>query len=287
MVTPEIIADYACHTGEGPLWHADRNVLYWIDIPAGKLFEYHPDSGDHDIAYERNGPIGGFTIETDGRLLLFEEAGRIEAWDGSSTTVIRESLPNEDGSRFNDVIADPLGGVFAGTMPAGSSPGRLYRFDPDGSYAIIAEEVGVPNGLGFTPALDSLYFTESEAQRIYRYEYDGETGEVSNREVWQTFDENAGMPDGMTVDATGAVWIAFWNGDRLERRAPDGTVLDTVSFPARKVASVTLGGPTLQTAFVACAGGDEKESEGPGAGALFAFDAGVRGLPEFRSTLAD
>lgn len=285
MTTPEPVADYACHTGEGPLWHAERNVLYWIDIPAGRLFEYEPSTGEHGVAYERDGPIGGVTIEADGRLLLFEEAGRIETWDGSSTAVVRDSLPGETGSRFNDVIADPRGGVFAGTMPAGESPGRLYRFDPDGSFEIIEAGVGVPNGLGFTPDLESLYFTESEAHRIYRYEYDDSSGEVGGREEWATFDDGAGMPDGMTVDSTGALWIAFWNGERLERRAPDGTHLETVTFPARKVASVTLGGPTLRTAFVTCAGGDEKDAEGEGAGALFALDAGIRGLPEFRSSL--
>lgn len=282
-----LIADYECDTGEGPLWHPAENRLYWLDIPNGRLFRYDPASGEHEIAYERDGPIGGYTIEPDDRLVLFEEEGRIEVWDDGSTEVLVERLPGETDSRFNDVIADPRGGVFAGTMQQGESPGRLYRFDPDGSHTVIEEGVATSNGLGFTPDLEHLYFTETGEETVYRYRYDRSTGEVSDREILLEFDDAPGHPDGMTVDSMGYLWIAFWDGGRIERRSPDGELDQTFEFPAKKVASVTLAGPDLSTAYATCAGGSNKAEEGDGAGALFGFSAGVRGLPEFRSGLTE
>lgn len=282
----ELVADYDCETGEGPIWHPTEQRLYWIDIPNGKLFRYDPRTDEHEIAYERDGPIGGVTVEADDRLLLFEEEGRIEAFEDGETEVVRERLEGERGSRFNDVIADPDGRVFAGTMPQGESPGRLYRLDVDGSATVLEEDVAIPNGLGFTPDLDSMYFTETEADAVYRYDYDRERGALADPTTFVDASDEEGMPDGMTVDSTGHVWIAYWNGGCLIRRTQSGDRIDRVEFPARKVASVILGGPEYGTAYVACAGGDDKESEGEGAGALFRFDAGVRGLPEFRSRLA-
>lgn len=281
----ENVADYACETGEGPLWHPEESRLYWVDIPAGRLFRYDPDTGEAEPADERDGPIGGFTIEADGRLLLFEEGGRIETWDEGPADLVRGSLPGEAGSRFNDVIADPEGRVFAGTMPEGESPGRLYRIDPDGSTTVIEEGVDVPNGMGFSPDLTGFYFTETRAERIYRYDYDRQTGAVSDREVFLEFHDTPGMPDGMTVDSMGYLWIAFWDGSRIERRRPDGTLDRTVEFPARKVSSATIGGAEYSTVYATTAGGSNKDEEGRGAGALFRFPAGVRGLPEFRSRM--
>lgn len=280
------VADYECHTGEGVLWHPTEQRLYWVDIPNGRLFSYDPRTDAHEIASERDGAIGGYTIQADGDLLLFEEEGRIETWSSTEgiTGVLRESIDGESGSRFNDVIADPLGGVFCGTMPQGESPGRLSRLDTDGDLTVIEEDVGISNGLGFTPDLTGLYFTETEADAIYRYDYDAATGSVSNRRVFVDATDEPGHPDGMTVDSMGHVWSAYWNGGCLVRYDPGGDEVDRFEFPARKVSCVTLGGPAYGDAYVttALADGDRSE-EGAGAGALFRFDPGVRGLPEFTS----
>ena len=108
---PRAVADYECVTGENPLWHPDEKRVYWTDIPAGRLFRYDPATGDHEQCYEGE-PVGGFTLQPDGALLLFMARGAGKLWrDGELTTVI-EDIPAERESRFNDVIADPTGRVF-------------------------------------------------------------------------------------------------------------------------------------------------------------------------------
>lgn len=289
MTAVRRIAAYECHTGEGVLWHPDAQRLYWVDIPNGRLFSYDPRTNSHDVVYERDGSIGGFTIEQNGDLLLFEEAGRIETWsptDGG-TTIVRESIEGEAGSRFNDVIADPLGGVFCGTMPQGESPGRLYRLDTSGALTVIEEGVRISNGLGFTRDLTGLYHTETAADTIYRYTYDPDTGAVSDRRVFVDTMDEPGRPDGLTVDSMGYVWSARWNGGCVLRYAPDGTPVGRIELPARKVSCLTFGGPSYDTAYVttALAGGD-RDAEGDGAGSVFDFDPSVRGIPEFQSAVA-
>lgn len=289
MTTPELVADTECHTGEGPLWHSDAQRLYWVDIPSGRLFSYNPCENQYRIEYEREGAIGGFTIQRDGRLLLFEEGGRVETWNPNTgdSQIVVESLEQERGSRFNDIIADPEGRVFCGTMPNGESPGRLYRLNTDGTFNVIEEGIKISNGLGFAPDLSSLYHVETQADTIYRYDYERTTGALSNRRVFVDTANEDGHPDGMTVDSMGCVWVAYWDGGNILRYRNDGELLDSVNLPAQKVSSLTFGGTEYTAVYVTTALTDNERSvEGEGAGALFRFDPGVRGLAEFRSNVS-
>jgi D-xylono/L-arabinono-1,4-lactonase len=285
------IADYRCHTGEGPLWHPDEERLYWVDIPNGRLFRYDPATGDHEQCYETD-VIGGFTIQTDGSLLLFKDRGRIEAWHDGTTRTVVDELEAELDSRFNDVIADPQGRVFCGTMPTDDRLGRLYRLDTDGTITELFDGVDIPNGMGFTPNLTGMYFTETEADKIYRFQYNEESGELSDRDVFLDTTEERGSPDGMTVDADGYVWTAYWDGGCLVRYTPDGTEDRRIEFPARKVSCITFGGAEYEDAYVTTAlGPGEGEAgtraeEGEGAGMLFRFSPGAEGVPEFRSDVS-
>ena len=290
MSEPELIADYECHTGEGPIWHPDEERLYWVDIPNGRLFRYDPATGDHEQCHDTD-VIGGVTVQEDGSLLLFEDRGRVEIWrDGETETVIEE-IPGETDSRFNDVVADPAGRVFCGTMPTDERGGRLYRLDRDATYTEVEDDVAIPNGMGFTPDRESMYFTETEARAIYRYDYDEETGDLTDRRTFVSVEDEEGFPDGMTVDAEGHVWSARWDGGCLVRYDPGGTEVGRIEFPARKVSSVAFGGPDLSDAYVTTALGPgegaagTKDDEGEGAGALFRIAPGVGGVPEFRSAI--
>lgn len=284
---PELIADYACQTGEGCLWHPDERKLYWLDIPPGRLFCYDPDAGRHGKVLDTDGdPIGGFTIQEDGALLLFMGRGSVRLWkDGELTTVI-DDIPGEEGSRFNDVMADTRGRVFCGTMPTPNGKlGTLYRLDVDGSVTPLLHDIGVSNGMGFTPDRSQLYYTDSAAHNIYLFDYDAETGDLTNQRVFVTVPEEDGIPDGMTVDAEGCVWSAHWDGSRMTRYRPDGVVDRVVSFPTKKVSCVTFGGNDYTDVYVTTAGGDNKEENGQHAGALFRLRLGVRGVPECRSRI--
>ncbi|NLT72709.1 MAG: SMP-30/gluconolactonase/LRE family protein [Chloroflexi bacterium] len=281
---PVIVADYRCVTGEGPLWHPDEGRLYWVDIPTGRLFRLDPATGAHEQCY--SGPaVGGFTLQADGKLLLFMEQGAIRLWhDGFCETIV-ESIPRESDSRFNDVIADPEGRVFCGTMATAAHEGRLYRLDPDGSLHVVLEDVGISNGMGFTPDARGLYYTDTRARRIDLFDYDRATGEICNRRVFSPVPEGEGGPDGMTVDAEGMVWSARWNGSCVVRLDAQGRETRRITFPAKKVSCPAFGGAGYADLYITTAGGDNKEEEGAGAGALYRVDAGVCGVPEYRSRI--
>ena len=282
---PELIADYNNHVGEGPLWHQTERLLYWVDIPQGRIFRYDPESGEHEQFYQGR-VLGGFTIQEDGALLLFMDRGSIAILREGELQYVVDEIPAERGTRFNDVIADPRGSVFCGTMPTDTEPAKLYRLDPDGSLTVVLEGIGLSNGLGFTPDRKQMYYTDSFARKIYIFDYDEGTSEISNQRVFVETPEDGGIPDGMTVDAEGHVWSARVDGSALFRYTPDGEQERTISFPAKKVSSVTFGGANMDEMYVTTIGGDNKAEEGAGAGALFRLKLGIRGVPDYNSRIS-
>ena len=282
---PELIADYGCIVGEGPLWHPMEKRVYWGDILGGKLFRYNPYTRHHEQIYEGR-QVGGFTIQSDGSLLLFMDRCSVAVFRDGDLEFIVDQLDDELDNRFNDVIADPAGRVFCGTMPTDDGrPARLYRMDTDGSLSVVLDGMGLSNGMGFTTDLKVMYYTDSFGRRIYAFDYDVESGELSNQRVFvePPEDEDGSIPDGMTVDAEDHVWSARWDGSSLYRYAPDGSEVGRIGFPAKKVSSVIFGGRDLTDMYVTTAGGEDKPNEGPGAGALFRMNTGVKGKPEFLS----
>lgn len=280
----EVIAEYGSTTGEGPLWHPDEQRLYWVDIPEGKLYRYDPATDSHELCHEGR-PIGGFTFEADGALLLFRDRGTVTRWDDGETRTVVEEIPDERDTRFNDVVADPEGRVFAGTMPTEDRLGRLYRFDPDGSYTVVEDDLDLPNGMAFTPDRTGMYFSVSEEYRVYRYDYDEASGMLANRTTFLDLD-GPEVSDGLTVDGEGFVWIARWNGGRIERYTPDGDLVRTIEVPAERPSSMAFGGEDYDDLYISSARGEDVDDYGDLAGALFRTDPETTGRPEFRSRVA-
>jgi D-xylonolactonase len=247
------------------------------------MYRYDPASGEHEQVYEGE-PVGGFTIQADGALLLFGARGAVRTWrEGTIETIIAE-IPADRESRFNDVFADPAGRVFCGTMGSRAGPGRLYRLDPDGRLTVVREGIRCPNGMGLTPDGRRLYFTDTMERKILLADYDQATGELDNWRLFAQVAPEDGLPDGMTVDAAGYVWSARWNGWCLARHAPDGSEEGRITFPARQVSCPTFGGEDYADLYVTTAGGDDKAENGSGAGALFRLRLpGISGVPEHRS----
>ncbi|MBN1909870.1 MAG: SMP-30/gluconolactonase/LRE family protein [Pirellulales bacterium] len=285
-MNPEVVADYACQTGENPLWHPTEKCLYWVDIPGARLFRFDPATGRHEICLEGE-VIGGFTVQVDGALLLLTQRCEVKTWRDGLLTTIRDGLPGEEENRFNDCIADPEGRVFCGVLSTPQRAGRLYRLDPDGAVSVMTEGLGTSNGMGFTPDGKHLYHSDSNdrCRHIHLYDYDRATGELSNRRLFLKAKEGEGKPDGLTVDAQGNVWSARWNGGMLVQYTPEAAEIARVTFPAQKVSSLAFGGDDLSDLYVTTAGGDHRAEEGPGAGALFRLRPGVQGRPEFFSRI--
>ncbi len=281
---PQLIADYACVCGEGPLFLPEENAVVWTDIETGRLFRYDLATKTHKQIY--SGPkVGGFTLQADGSLLLFQEKGMVSIWkDGESKTVIA-SLPDE-GSRWNDVYADPEGRVYCGTMPSNGHLGRFYRLDCDGSIRVILENIGCSNGMGFSPDLKTMYYTDSATRHIYAFDYERSNGELMNQRVLVETPDGEGVPDGLRMDGEGFIWSARWGGGAVCRYDPaNGNLVKRVAIPAPKVTCLCFGGKDYKTAFVSTAGGDVKNQDGASAGGLFQIDLGVPGAADFRSRI--
>jgi len=283
----EAIAQHACHCGENPLWHPTERKLYWVDIPQGRLFAFDFRTGEHGLVYEGR-PIGGITLQTDGDLLLFRDRGTIEVLRrGEIIKTVLKQIPEELHTRFNDVIADPCGRVFCGTMAVKKKNlerrGRLYRLDPDGSYRIVVDGIACANGMGFTTDCNQFYFTDSFDAVIYLFDYDVATGNLSNQRIFVQESDHV-VPDGMTVDRNGDIWSARWGEGCVVRYTPDGIIRETIHLPTPKISSLTFGGEDLTQMYVTSAGGQDQPCNGPEAGALFRITGSdVQGAGEFYS----
>ncbi len=285
----EVIADEACHCGEGPIWHADEQRLYWQDSTTGRLFRYDPASQQHEQVLKTE-YIGATTVQADGSLLVFGSGCGLWRWHDDKLTTVCEPMPGE--SRFNDVAADPAGRVFAGSMPIDDPDnpgkhnrlGRLYLFDTDLSCRVVEEDLSCANGIGFSLDHKTMYYVDSPAHQIYAYDYDITTGDISARRTFAPV-ESPLIPDGLTVDEDGCVWLACWEGGCVKRFAPDGELMQTIKLPTPLTTSVMFGGKDLDELYVTSAGGNHKDSRGPHAGALFRIRPGVRGRPENLSRL--
>ena len=281
-----VAVDLPCMLGENPLWHPHERKLYWTDISAGKLYRYDPASNATEQCYEGR-VVGGFTFQKDGSLLLFRDLGNVVVYkDGQVTKTIIESIPGEENFRFNDVMADPEGRVYCGTLATrNGQPGKLMRLDPDGSIHTLLQGIGCANGMGYTLDNKQMYFTDSGARTIWRFDYDQATGNLTNQQPFIVVPEGQGVPDGMVVDSQGDIWSARWDGQGVFQFDAQGKPKGKIELPAHQVTSVIFAGDDLQEMYITSAGGDDRANLGEYAGALFHCQPGVQGRPEYFSKI--
>jgi D-xylonolactonase len=143
--------------------------------------------------------------------------------------------------------------------------------------------------MGFTPDLTEMYWTDSTARKIFVFDYNRKTGDLSNRREFYAAPEEAGIPDGMTVDADVCVWSAHWDGHAVHRFLPNGMLIESITFPVAKTSSVTFGGDNLDELYVSTAGGtarkDQPSEESTADGTLYRVRVGIKGQREFRSRI--
>ncbi len=273
-------ADTHCGCGENPLYDAQRNRVLWTDIPNGRLFELDLSSGQWRQFYDDE-TVGGFTLQSDGALLLFREhnIARLDL-DGTLQVLAEGVAPA--GGRFNDVIATPNGEVFAGTMGRGGDNGGLYRVRKNGGIEQLWSGTECANGQGFSPDLSQFYWADTSHGTIFRFSYDAETGAVGERETFFRAEPGTGAPDGLTVDSAGDLWVAFWGGGAVRRINPEGVIVETVEIPTRNATSCAFGTTDLNQLFITSAGGPDG---GDDAGNLFQLSLPVRGRLSFVSQI--
>lgn len=285
---PSLLVDCNDHNAENPLWHPHHQCLYWSDIPEGRLFRHFLGREGREHIHSGE-PVGGFTIQADGALLLFRTNGTVEIWQAGEITTVIDEIPAARGTRFNDAIADPKGRVFSGIMATDDIKGRLYRVDTDGSYTAVVEDLLTPNGMAFSADYKTFYLTDSDQRAIYKFEYDEESGELSNQKLHIKTPEDEGVPDGMTMDEEGFIWSARWNGSGVYRYDPTGKMVMKIDLPVEKVSCVTFGGDRLTRMIISTARGDDPPETGnlqlESAGDIFHLESPVKGRPEMFSKI--
>ena len=264
--------------GEGTLWSARENAVYWTDIiaPAVNRLSLADGSIKRWVMPE---PTGWIVERQGGGFVAGLQSGFASiTLDPLTIEPFGSPEPHLPGNRMNDGKADADGRIWCGTMDMAeqTDSGAFYRLDPDGGWLQMDKGYRVPNGPAFSPCGDWLYHTDSARRTVYRFaRSDG--GGLDSREIFIQFSEEDGYPDGMTIDADGHLWIAHWEGARISRFTPAGQLDRSIALPARQITNICFAGSGLDRMFVTSAAVGLPESEYDGA--LFEVDAGVKGLP--------
>ena len=248
----EMLVDEAALVGEGPVWDTRTNTLYWTDIRTGRYFQFDPATGMNETIHDGIF-VGGGAVNRNGGLTFGTWEG-VMLWRSDSDWMWLHHEPEmRPRMQFNDVSVGPDGSFYAGTYLEDAPRGELFRFKPDGTYEQIAEGLGISNGMGWSPDLNTFYHTDSGAGEIYAYDHDPDSGDLTNKRILVELPAHEGIPDGMTVDAEGCIWSATWGGAQIVRYDPDGAKMSHIDFPAVQTSSVMFGGDDLTDIYVTTA----------------------------------
>lgn len=286
----EVLLDVKTTLGEGPVWDVEQQRLYFIDSMDGRVFRCTAE-GTEIRAWDVPGKIGSMALRKNGQgaVVSLQDGFHKLDFKTGECELFHSPEPDLPSNRLNDGKVDRRGRFIVGsmdTMEEGPS-GALYRVDPDFSVTKVDEGIICSNGPCFSPDDKTFYFQDTWTGEIWAYDYDIDTGALSNRRVFAKVDgSNGGAADGSTVDAQGYLWNALVYDGKLLRFAPDGTLDRVIEMPVKKVTSVNFGGPNMDVLYVtSMAKPPLPRFPGDGVlrGSLFAiYDLGIKGVPEPR-----
>lgn len=277
----EIVNQTRSMLGEGPSWWASRSVLVRVDIAAGLVIVLDPATGTSEsIAFDGEVSAavprvgGGMIVAMGHELISLDGDGNRDGSWSAETGV--------DDNRFNDCRVDPAGRLWAGTMSKSRTPDRaaLYCLEPGAStLRTVISPTTLSNGMGWSPGGDRFYFVDSTTQRIEEMAFDPATGSIGDRTTFAVIDPADGLPDGLSVDTDGGVWLALFGGSAIRRYSPDGALDLHIPLPVTNPTCPAFGGPGLEILYVTSARIrlTEQQLAAEPAGALLALKTGHRG----------
>lgn len=281
----QLMLDARARLGEGPRWIAERGELLWLDIYGRRMHLTDPSTRE-DNHWALNELVGAAAGRTERDAVLAAPNGLLSLDYASGQTTRLFSLPLPSGARPNDGFCDPEGRLWTGclvepTYPA--SAGRLLRIDPDGDVSVQLEGIRLANGAGLSPDCDRLYFIDSLLHRVDAFDFNLDRGVLGLRRTFAEIDPAEGIPDGLTVDRDGGVWVAIFGAGRVRRFTPRGEPDGDVVLATENVTACTFGGGQLDTLYITTAvWGPDGNASTPGAGGVFAARPGFTGLPSHR-----
>jgi len=273
------------HLGEGPVWDDRSGELVWVDISGRLVHRWNPTT-DVATSFATQGDVGAVVLCEDGGQVLAVEC---ELWrvNVSGEMTLLAEIEAEPGVRFNDCRADPRGRLWAGTLHRDREPGMaaLYRLDEGNRLTEVLPGRTISNGIGWSLDGTAMYYIDSTTQQIVEFAYDLDSGELGRQRVFADVDPTDGLPDGLTVDAVGGVWVCLFGGGRIRRYRPDGALDQEIVLPLTNPTCPGFGGADLRTLYITTARhrlSDEQLEREPLAGALLQLDVGVAGRPTNR-----
>jgi sugar lactone lactonase YvrE len=259
----ERVVDSADRLGECPLWDERSRALWWVDIlaPAIKRFD-----GKLRV-FPMPEAVGSIAFRAKGGLLAAMQSG-VYLWENSVLDLFAKPDSHDPTHRFNDGRCDRAGRFWVGTMkdPEHTPTGNLYCLKE--KFEFKRTGIKVPNSLAWSPDGRTMYFADSPRHKIWAFDYDSASGEMSNERLFAS--PHPGFPDGSCVDADGCLWNAEWGGGRVVRYTPAGKVDRVIVVPAKNPTCCCFGGAQLNTLYITTADG----------GGVFALQPGAIGLPE-------
>lgn len=272
----EQLTDPLAYHAEGPVWSPRWGGLRWLDMLAGDILSL---DGQSQVGRTHVGDIvAAVRPRRDGGAVIGVERGFVlEGSEGELTRL--PPLWQSGDTRMNEGSCDPDGRFYCGSMSYDQETplGRLFRLDPDGSSSEVLDGITVSNGLDWSPDGSRAYYNDTPNRRIDVFDYDPDTG-LHNRRCFARIPD-AGMPDGLTVDADGGVWSAVFNHGVVQRFSPDGELDDIVEVPVRQVTACCFGGHDLGELYITTSREGLGDGEDPPAGSVFVARPGVAGLP--------
>jgi sugar lactone lactonase YvrE len=284
----ELIVQAESDLGEGAIWDGRKQLLYWLDIEAGKLNIFDPSSGENRTL-SIGQPVGTVVPCKSGGLLLALQHGLAHLDpETEQLTLLMDPEEHLPDNRFNDGKCDPAGRFWVGTMrldSAFTNEGSLYCLDLDGTIHKRLEGVSISNGLAWSQDQATMYYIDSPTREVAAFDYDVSSGMISNRRSVVSVPEEWGMPDGMTIDTEGRLWVAQFFGYGVYCYDPiTGELLEKVEVPSLAVTTCAFGGSDLATLYITTARvgtSDEQLREYPLAGSLFQARPGVKGVAAY------
>lgn len=275
---PVCVAETAALCGESPVWDARHSVLRWVDITRETVHAFDPATGINTTVQLPCLVSAVLLLEGSDALIVATARGlaRLDPETGT-LDVLHDPEPELPGNRLNDCKADPQGRLFVGTMSEGAKgpTGGLWRYD--GATKRLVSGLTIANGLGWSPDTRRFYLVDSAQGEINVFDHDPQNGTLENRVTLARYASDQGKPDGLCVDQAGNLWVAFWDGARVECLSPNGELLRSIALPVQRPTSCCFGGDDLKRLYItsAAVGIDSPDLDG----GLFSMDVEVPGLP--------